>query len=753
MIRFFLRWRHWLLLAVCLGSLGVYLASNNQRERGRIEAREVERLTLQSRVMEDTLTRQFTAINRSLESISAETLRWEGQLNGRIEGLGRLKSMEAAMPAVRTFLVLDAKGIATLSNREELIGSNFYQREYFQAPLRSLNPNTLHVSAPFKSALDVYVLALSRAVMDVDGKFVGVVVATVDPVNLQILLSSVRYADDMRSTLVHGDGTVFAIEPPTSGVLGADLSSANSFFSRHLKSHIPVSHFKGKAYAAGDEQLVVLWTIQPPDLSMDKPVVFAVSRQLDSLFVQWRSDVQSQFLAYLFLVLLSSLGLTFYHRQRVQLRVNNQRLKLATEASGVGIWEYDLSTRRYHWDSAMFGLFGLTPQSVNTLNNDWRLLLLPGELERMKEATRTTIQDDVAFDLTFQVRRTDGEVRFMRNRAALHRDARGMPSRLIGATEDVTERDLQEAYLRVAATVFDCQEAIIVTDAKQLILRVNPAFTELFGYTSADAVGATPKILQSGRHEQAFYAALWDGISRNGAWQGEIWNRRKNAEVFPLWLNVSAVHNHQGVVTHFVATYTDITLRKATEDEIKQLAFHDPLTQLPNRRLLNDRLHRAMIQAKRDQKRLALMFIDLDKFKPVNDAFGHLTGDELLQAVALRLQACVRESDTVARIGGDEFVLLLPIIDCAEDAMAVAEKVHLALTQPFTLPKGQIVNISSSTGIAIYPDHGHSETELTLHADTAMYRAKAAGRDRFVLFSESTENGAAQPFNTQQAQP
>jgi diguanylate cyclase (GGDEF)-like protein/PAS domain S-box-containing protein len=703
--------------------------------------------------MEDTLTRQFTAINRSLESISTEMLYWDGRANGRNETLQHIKSMEAAMPSVRTLLGLDAKGTVTLSSRDELTRRNFFQREYFQLPLQSSNPKTLHVSAPFKSALDVYVLALSRAVMDADGKFVGVVVATVDPVDLQILLSSIRYADDMRSTLVHGDGAVFAIDPPTSGALGADLSNAGSFFSQHLKSHVPVSHFKGKAYAAGDERLVVLRTIQPPDLSMNKPVVFAVSRQLDSLFVQWRSDVQNQFLAYLLLVLLCSLGLTLYHRQRVQLRVNNQRLKLATEASGVGIWEYDLSTQRYHWDNAMYGLFGLTPQSVNALNNDWRQLLLPGELDRMKEATRATIQHDVAFDLTFQVRRTDGEVRFMRNRAALYRDARGMPSRLIGATEDVTERDLQEAYLRVAATVFDCQEAIVVTDAKQLILRVNPAFTALFGYTSVDVVGATPKILQSGRHGQAFYAALWDGINRNGAWQGEIWNRRKSAEVFPLWLNVSAVHNHHGVVTHFVATYTDITLRKAAEDEIKQLAFYDPLTQLPNRRLLNDRLHQAVIQAKRDQKRLAVMFIDLDKFKPVNDAFGHQTGDDLLRAVAQRLQASVRESDTVARIGGDEFVLLLPIIDNAEDAMAVAEKVHHALTQPFTLPKGQIVNISSSTGIAIYPDHGHDETELTKHADAAMYRAKAAGRDRFVLFSATTENGTAQPFNTQQAQP
>jgi diguanylate cyclase (GGDEF)-like protein len=233
---------------------------------------------------------------------------------------------------------------------------------------------------------------------------------------------------------------------------------------------------------------------------------------------------------------------------------------------------------------------------------------------------------------------------------------------------------------------------------------------------------------------------MWDGINRNGAWQGEIWNRRRNGDVFPVWLNISAVHNHEGLVTHFVATHTDITLRKAAEEEIKHLAFHDSLTQLPNRRLLNDRLHQAVVQAKRDQTRLALMFIDLDKFKPVNDDFGHQAGDELLQAVARRLLACVRESDTVARLGGDEFVVLLPVIDVARDAITVGEKIQKALIQPFTLSKGQTVSISLSAGIAIYPEHGRDENELTKRADAAMYQAKTTGRDRFVMFSPVNES-------------
>ena len=187
-------------------------------------------------------------------------------------------------------------------------------------------------------------------------------------------------------------------------------------------------------------------------------------------------------------------------------------------------------------------------------------------------------------------------------------------------------------------------------------------------------------------------------------------------------------------MTHYVATHTDITLRKAADEEIKHLAFYDTLTHLPNRRLLQDRLHQAMWHAKRDSRRLAVLFIDLDQFKPVNDEFGHQAGDELLQAVAHRLQACVRESDTVARIGGDEFMVLLPRIELAQDASGVAEKIHEALKQPFTLSEGETVSISSSTGIAIYPEHGRDEATLTSHADIAMYRAKLAGRDRFVMF-------------------
>jgi diguanylate cyclase (GGDEF)-like protein len=216
---------------------------------------------------------------------------------------------------------------------------------------------------------------------------------------------------------------------------------------------------------------------------------------------------------------------------------------------------------------------------------------------------------------------------------------------------------------------------------------------------------------------------------------------RKDGVEFPCWLCITAVCDDKGVVTHYVATHTDITLRKVAEDEVKRLAFFDPLTSLPNRRLLSDRLHQAVINAKRSQGHAALIFVDLDKFKPVNDRHGHAAGDQLLQAVAHRLRTCVRESDTVARVGGDEFVVLLPSITLAQDAMQVAEKMHARLRAPFHLPTGQSVQISSSAGVALYPDHGQDEATLSHHADVAMYAAKAAGRDQYVVYEPSLDHG------------
>ncbi|NJM12318.1 MAG: EAL domain-containing protein [Synechococcaceae cyanobacterium SM1_2_3] len=316
---------------------------------------------------------------------------------------------------------------------------------------------------------------------------------------------------------------------------------------------------------------------------------------------------------------------------------------------------------------------------------------------------------------------------------------RGSRPGVVVTHENITQRKQAEIDQRIAAIAFEAQEGMIVTDAQGVILRVNRAFTETTGYSAEEAVGQTPRLLNSGRHDAAFYAAMWEAIHRTGTWQGEIWNRRCNGEVYPEWVTITAVKDNNGQTTHYVGTHTDITQRKATEDEIRHLAFYDSLTLLPNRRLLRDRLHQALAASARNQRQGALLFIDLDNFKILNDTLGHDIGDLLLKQVALRLTASVRESDTVARLGGDEFVVMLEdlseqIHEAAAQAETVGEKILAVLNQPYWLA-GHQHHSTPSIGVALFSDQHHSVDELLKRADLAMYQAKATGRNALCFFN------------------
>lgn len=303
---------------------------------------------------------------------------------------------------------------------------------------------------------------------------------------------------------------------------------------------------------------------------------------------------------------------------------------------------------------------------------------------------------------------------------------------------DVTERKLAENELRIAATAFESQEGMMVTDANKVILRANRAFTAMTGYTAEDVVGKLPNILSSGRHDAAFYAAMWESIGRTGSWGGEIWNRRKSGEVYPQQLTITAVKDSAGIVTSYVSTFIDIAQRKAAEDEIQNLAFYDTLTRLPNRRLLFDRLKQALASSGRSGRQGALLFIDLDDFKTLNDTLGHDVGDLLLQQVAERLISNVRECDTVARLGGDEFVVMLvnlseQDLEAATQAETVGKKILTILSQPYQIASYGCYS-TSSIGATVFNGHKSTMDELLKQADIAMYQAKKAGRNTLRFF-------------------
>ncbi len=327
------------------------------------------------------------------------------------------------------------------------------------------------------------------------------------------------------------------------------------------------------------------------------------------------------------------------------------------------------------------------------------------------------------------------------------RDQAGKPIGTLSIARDITERAKTEEELRIAAAAFEAQEGIVIVGADKRILRVNRAFTEITGYTTEDVMGTTPAALRSGQHDAGFYQAIWDRIAREGTWQGEVWNRRKSGEVFPSWFSAAAVKCGSGNVTHYVGTLIDITERKAAEKQIEHLAYYDPLTLLPNRRLFMDRLQQALAGSARSGHKGALLFIDLDNFKILNETAGHDVGDQLLVEVARRIAACVGNADTAARLGGDEFVVLLEdLSECIREAAAHAkemgEKILSALDQPYTIA-GRLHHSTPSIGVTLFIDAVDSVDELLKQADIAMYQAKSAGRNTLRFFDPEMQGALA----------
>ena len=298
---------------------------------------------------------------------------------------------------------------------------------------------------------------------------------------------------------------------------------------------------------------------------------------------------------------------------------------------------------------------------------------------------------------------------------------------------DITERKSSEERLQLAAKVVEtANEGIMITNADAVIEAVNTAFTRITGYSPDEAIGAKPSILKSGRHDVDFYRDMWRILLETGQWQGEVWNRRKSGEVFIEWLSIATVRDASGNVSHMLGVFSDITARKEDEEQVWRQANFDALTGLPNRSLFLDRLGQAIKAARRDRTRFALLFIDLDGFKAVNDTFGHSSGDLLLQEAAARLLLSVRSSDTVARLSGDEFMVILHDVDGRDEVAVVAAKMVARLAEPFDLD-GQQASVQASIGISLFPDDADDAAVLIRLADRAMYGVKGSGKNNFAF--------------------
>ncbi len=350
------------------------------------------------------------------------------------------------------------------------------------------------------------------------------------------------------------------------------------------------------------------------------------------------------------------------------------------------------------------------------------------DLNERKHMLELMQRDGFVRDFICHIRRADGQIRLCEV------SSRPLPigdeDCMLTIARDITERQLMQEKLQQAATVFESTaEGVLITDTRQNISAVNRAFTEITGYSEVEALGHAPRLLASGLHDSAFYAAMWHQLTTHGHWQGEISNRRKNGEVYPSWLTISAVRNREQLVTHFVAVFADISSLKLAQARLDYQAHHDPLTGLPNRTLFENRLQAALNGQQESGKQGAVLFLDLDRFKHINDSLGHPVGDLLLKDIAVRLKEQLRDVDTVARLGGDEFIILLPGLQQASDAQHLANKLLDCFTPPFQAGEHEFF-ISASIGTSLYPQDGTDVATLVKNADAAMYRSKAKGRNR-----------------------
>lgn len=421
---------------------------------------------------------------------------------------------------------------------------------------------------------------------------------------------------------------------------------------------------------------------------------------------------------------------------------NKEALAMAQRIVNLGSWDWDIVTGDLTWSDEIYRIFGLHPQEFGATYEAFLSYIHQEDRGKVTAAVNDAVTKGVPYDIEHRVVRPNGEVRHVHERGEVTRGENGAPTRMLGTVHDITEKKIAEEGLRLSQKVFQSAgEAIVITDAAIRIIDVNPAYELITGYSRDEVIGKNPSISQSGHHDDAYYETMWREINTKGKWSGEMWDRRKNGEPFPTILTINVIKDDFGNPTYYVGVFMDITRQKSTEEKLERLAYYDPLTRLPNRALFRDRLRHAIDSAKRLNGSVALFFIDLDRFKHVNDTLGHAIGDELLVDVSRRVTACVRKSDTVCRLGGDEFTVILEDVRSSEDAAHVAGEIITSVAHVFRI-KGHEIFVGASVGIGIYPTDGQTDEELVKNADMAMYQAKSAGRGVYKFFTKEMNERA-----------
>lgn len=536
-----------------------------------------------------------------------------------------------------------------------------------------------------------------------------------------ILMGAAPSLPDIYNTAIHGLPI-----GPSAGSCGTAAFTGQRVIVADIQTHPYWSSYKELASAAG---LAACWS-EPIRSSEGKILgTFAIYHQSP----HHPSDADSQLIEQT--AHLASIAIE-KHQTKLALQSIEQRWAFAIEGSDDGVWDWDIQTDKTIYSQRWKEMLGYSEDEVPTNNQQWLERIYPKDREKVYQTIHACLDGKLPkYLIKYRLDCKETGYKWILDRGmVVSQNSAGKPLRIVGTHSDISKSKQDEDKLKLAASVFShASEGIMITDSKGSIIEINDTFTKLTGYSRDQVMGKNFSMFKSGRQPLAYYIEMWGTLRRTGAWSGESWYQRKNGARYAASVTISAVHDSTGKGMNYVAFFTDITQKKNQQKQLERMAHYDVLTGLPNRVLLTDRLNQAMSHAKRNAKSVAVLFLDLDGFKKVNDTFGHYFGDELLISVSKQLKKSLREEDTLSRISGDEFIAVLTDADKIQDYEPVLKRLLEAASMPFTVANSEVV-ISASIGVTIYPQDDSDADVLIRHADQAMYTAKQQGKNRYHLF-------------------
>ena len=735
-------------LAVCLGAASLHQSRNLYEAQAQIQTHNI------ANAIDQSVTAHVDRIDLSLRSVAEELERQLAQGGIRHEEMTAfLLKHEERLPELIGFLVSNAEGGGLLGHQ---IGPaskvSWAGRDYF-IYLRDHPDGGLQMSKPVMGVVNKRpLIVFARRYNYPDGRFAGVVIAPVALTTFADILSKFDIGPQGVAVLRRSDDFSQIARFPDIQTVGAQVGSVTFSDSYRSMANTGADSATYHAIVPSDhiERRVTIKRVQIA------PIIISVGEATDDYMADWYRRTQLACLLYAGFALLSlGSGLLMVRvlkesdRQAQAIRDSEARLNAAQAVAHLGSYEWHAPSNVTYWSDEIYRLMGLEPGSAAPSTELFLRHVHPKDLAAVEAGIARELAQGNNFELRYRLCRADGSERFIRNQGRILRDSSGQAEQVIGLAEDVTEEMAAQVEQRIAAVAFESHEMMAILNAHKRIVRVNSAYTEVTGREPSELLGKLPQRIdpESPHFDAERAAELERALEQTGRWEGELTVIHKLGAHSSRWMTMTAVKNAEGIVVNYVVTLQDISEHKKALEKINNLAFYDQLTGLPNRTLLLERLNHAMTNSARSNSYSALLFIDLDNFKTLNDTQGHDVGDLLLKQVAQEMSNCVREIDTVARLGGDEFVVLLESVgtdsEQAADAVRnVGEKLLLALSRPFQ-SSGAAHRNSASIGITMFRDKSASRDELMKQADLAMYRSKEGGRNALHFFDPEMEAAVA----------